>query len=132
MHLCFTTCCKRLDIYFIQLDFHPGHTELCLVWMKQEGGCCASLSQEPSPRALLFPKNTDKKDAGSWVVFLFRQISSGCDFQLTLISHVSAFSGAVPRAVALFIPGSLLQTLPYTLFTPSSCCMLQPETSHCS
>lgn len=30
VHLCFTGCCKRLDIYFIQLDFHPGHAEFSM------------------------------------------------------------------------------------------------------
>lgn len=64
MHLCFTTCCKRLDIYFIQLDFHPEHAERSLVWIKREGGRCASLSRVPSPagslpRALQLPGNTD-------------------------------------------------------------------------
>lgn len=51
MHLCFTMCCKRLDIYFIQLDFHPEHAELSLVWIKREGGwllCFALLRAQPS------------------------------------------------------------------------------------
>lgn len=31
VHLCFTVCCKRLDIYFIQLNVHPEQAELSLV-----------------------------------------------------------------------------------------------------
>lgn len=81
MLLCFTACCKRGDIHFIRLDFHP---ELSFGSNWRQGGCCALLSLEPSPTSYLKIQTHMNEDAGG-VVFLFRQTPRSCDFQLPLI-----------------------------------------------
>lgn len=85
VHLCFTGCCKRLDIYFIQLDFHPGHAEF-FHRVDQMGGkllCFALL--KPSPTSCTpdpWKYRSSAEDAGQGFLYFFFRLETGKQLEL--------------------------------------------------